>query len=185
MDKKVKLLKIANEISKCKLCKKDKFGLPVPGEGDANAKIMFIGEAPGIEESKTGKPFVGRAGKFLDKLLRLAGIDRKKVFITSLLKYYPGKRAVKNWEIEHGKIHLWEQIETIKPKLIVLLGDIAKKAILEEPRKVSLIHGKLIKKGEIFFFPTFHPAAAMRFPKIRKLTEADFIKLKNVIRNVC
>jgi DNA polymerase len=184
MEKEQELLKIAEEISKCTVCKKDKFGLPVPGEGNPNAKIMFIGEAPGIEESKTGKPFIGRAGKFLDKLFALIKIERKNVFITSPLKYYPGRRSIKNLEIEHGKIHLQKQIEIIQPKLIVLLGNVAIKATLGRNYELLKIHGKLIEKDSIFYFPTFHPAAGMRFPKVKKLIKGDFIKLKKIINKI-
>lgn len=175
------LKRIEKEVAKCKLCKKNKFGLPVPGEGNPYAKIMFIGEAPGIEESKIGKPFVGRAGKFLNKLLELIKVKRSGVFLTSPLKYYPGKRSIRNWEIEHGKFHLKKQIEVIQPKIIVLLGNVAIKASLGRNYKVSKIHGKLIKKDNTLYYPTFHPSAAMRFPKIKELTIKDFIKLKKII----
>lgn len=178
--KEEKLLEIAKEIEKCEECKKEKYGLPVPGEGNPDAKIIFLGMAPGFNESKIGKPFVGRAGKFLDKLLVLLGIKREEIFITSPLKYYPGRRSIKAWEIEHGKIHLQKQIEIIQPKLIVLLGEVAVKATLGKRYKLLEIHGKLIEKEGIFYFPTFHPAAAMRFPKIKELTIKDFEKLKKI-----
>jgi len=183
-ENKIKALeKIAEEIKKCKECKRNKYGLPVPGEGDPNANLMFIGMAPGIEESKTGKPFVGRAGKFLNSLLDSIGIDRKDVFITSPVKYYPGKRILTNEEILHGRKHLLKQIETIKPKLIITLGDVALKALFpDEKLLVSNLHGKIIERKGIKYFITFHPAAAMRFPKIRKKMQEDFNELKEFIK---
>lgn len=176
----LELAKIAKEIARCKECIRGKHGLPVPGEGNPDAKIMLVGESPGAEESKTGRPFIGRAGKFLNKLLEMAKIDREKIFITSPIKYYPGRRNIRNDEIEHGKTHLQKQIEVIKPRLIVLLGNVAIKATLGKGYKLSEIHGKLIRRDNFFYFPTFHPAAAMRFPKIKKLAESDFKKLRNI-----
>lgn len=182
VNKDLELQKIANEIIKCEECKKDKFGLPVPGEGNPNAKVIFIGEAPGREESKKGKPFVGRAGKLLTQLLTSIGINREDVYITSPVKYYPGKRILKEEEILHGRKHLLKQIEVIKPKLFVLLGNVALKALFpDENLKISKIHGKVLSKNNSLFFLTFHPAAALRFPKIRKLIEKDFKKLKKII----
>lgn len=175
-----KLKKIAEEIGKCSKCKEGKFGLPVPGEGSVAAKIMFIGEAPGRKEAETGRPFVGRSGKLLTELLALIGIDRKNVFITSPVKYYPGKRTPKISEIKHGKIHLFAQIKAIKPKLIVLLGRVAHKALIGSV-KVSKIHGQTIKKDDRLYFSTFHPAAALRFPRIKKLIKGDFVKLKKIL----
>lgn len=180
MNKKLSLEKIAKEIEKCKECKKNKFGKAVPGEGNPKAEIMFIGEAPGYNESKVGLPFVGRAGKFLTKMLDNIGIKREEVFITSPVKYFPGRRAPTLEEIKHGMIHTRKQIEIIKPKLIVLLGNVAIKAMLDKDLKVSNIHGKVIKKDNVKFLPTFHPSAAMRFPKIKILMERDFKKIKDL-----
>ncbi|MGC8812183.1 MAG: uracil-DNA glycosylase [Candidatus Aenigmatarchaeota archaeon] len=178
------LEEIKKEIEECKECKKNKYGLPVPGEGNPNADIMFLGMAPGIEESKTGRPFVGKAGKFLNKLLVSIGIKREEIFITSPVKYYPGKRAPTDEEIKHGMLHTWKQIEIIKPKLIVLLGNVAVEGILNRKLKVSEIHGKLLKKDGMLIFPTFHPSAAMRFPRIRKLMEEDMKKLKRILEKL-
>jgi uracil-DNA glycosylase family 4/DNA-3-methyladenine glycosylase len=179
MDKDKTLEEIAREIERCDECKKDKFGLPVPGEGNSDAKVMFIGMAPGREESKTGKPFVGRAGKLLTQLLDSIGIKREEVFITSPVKYYPGKRAPTSKEIEHGKVHFLKQIKIIKPKLIVLLGNVALKS-LDFDDKISEVHGKIIKRENVNYFPTFHPAAGVRFLKIKKEIQKDFKKLKSI-----
>ena len=173
------LQKVANEIERCEVCNKYKIGLTIPGEGKPNAKIMFMGEAGGPTESKVGKPFVGKSGKFLMQLLSSIGIKRGEVFLTSPIKYYPGSRAPTNEEIMHGMIHTSKQIEIINPRLIVMLGNVALKALFpNEKFKVSEIHGKPIKKDGRIYFPTFHPSAARRFPKIRKLMEEDMKKLK-------
>lgn len=176
------LEEIRKEIEECKECKKGKFGLAVPGEGNPKAKIFFLGEAPGKEEAKTGKPFVGRAGKFLTKVLNEIGIKREEVFITSPVKYYPGKRDLTKEEIEHGMTHTLKQIEAINPKIIVLLGNVALKGLFPEKKlKVSEVHGKVLRKGNRICFPTFHPASAMRFPRIRELMEEDTEKLKKIL----
>jgi DNA polymerase len=173
------LEKIAEEIRNCEECKKDKFGLPVPGKGNSNAKIFFLGMAPGLQESIKGEPFVGPSGKFLDKLLDLIEVKREDVFITSPVKYYPGRRALTNEEIMHGMIHTSKQIEIINPKLIVMLGNVALKALFpNEKFSVTEIHGKPIEKNNRIYFPTFHPSAARRFPKIREKMLSDFKKLK-------
>jgi len=184
-EKKKTLQKITNEIKNCEICNRYKIGQLVPGEGKIDTKIIFLGEAPGLNESKTGHPFIGRSGKFLTKLLLSIGLKREEVFLTSPVKYYPGNRAPKNEEIRHGMIHTSKQIEIIDPKLIVMLGNVALKALFpNEKFKLSKIHDKIIKKEGRIYFPTFHPAAAMRFPKIRKLMEKDFKKLKKLVKRL-
>jgi len=186
MEEKIRLLKaVEEEIKKCEECKKNKFGLPVPGKGNPNAKIIFLGESPGPQESKKGEPFIGPSGKFLDKLLDFIGIKREDVFITSPVKYYPGSRAPTNEEIMHGTTHTSKQIKIINPTLIVMLGNVALKALFPNQRlKVSEIHGKPIEKDGRIYFPTFHPSAARRFPKIREKMIEDFEKLKKIIKNL-
>lgn len=180
---KLKLLeKLKKEIENCELCKKEKKGKIVFGEGNLNSKLIFIGEAPGYNESKIGKPFIGRAGKFLNKLFQDFGIKREEVYLTSPLKFYPGRRSIKDWEIEHSKKHIKKQIEIINPKIVVLLGNIALKAILDK-KNIFKMHGKVIKNERIFL-PTFHPSAAMRFPKIKKLMEKDFKILKRLLKKI-
>lgn len=180
---KIKALeKIAEEIKNCEECKKHQIGLLVPGKGNPNAKIMFVGEAAGPTESKIGEPFVGRSGKFLTELLSSIDIKREEVFITSPVKYYPGKRVLTGKEILHGKAHLLKQIEIIKPRLIVLLGNVALKALFPDKNLfTSKIHGKPIKKDNIIYFPTYHPAAGMRFPKVRERLIKDFKKLREIL----
>lgn len=175
------LTEIAEEIKRCSECKKNKSGLPVPGEGNPQAKLMFVGEAPGKREAETGKPFVGRSGKLLTKLLEEIGIERKDVFITSAVKYYPGKRAPNFSEIQHGLTYLSKQIETINPEIVVLLGRIAHLALIGEV-KLGQIHGQIIKKEGKKYFSTFHPAAALRFVRIKKVMRKDFAKLKGIIK---
>jgi uracil-DNA glycosylase len=182
MDKLQSLKEIEKEIEKCRVCKKGMSGKAVPGEGNPEAKIIFIGEAPGRQEALTGRPFIGRSGNLLTKLLAKIKIDRKDVFITSPVKYYPGQRAPTPIEIAHGKVHLLKQIKIITPKYIVLLGNTAMKALLEGSFQVTKWHGKTITQGGATFFITFHPAAALRFPKkIQPLMEKDLKILQKLV----
>ncbi len=182
MNKSKILDEIAEEIEKCDECKENTSGLPVPGEGNPNARIMFIGMAPGREESKTGRPFVGRSGRYLTKLLDAIGINREDVYITSPVKYFPGQRLLKSSEIEHSKVHLSKQIQTIQPELMVLLGDTAVKAVLGKGIKISENHGKTIRKDRDYFV-TLHPSAGLRFEKFREIIKNDFKKLGKLVKN--
>lgn len=128
--KETALKAVAEEIRRCGKCKAGKEGLAVPGEGSADAKIMFVGEAPGLQESLTGRPFIGRSGKLLTRLLTEIGIARQDVFITSACKYFPGRRAPTPAEIALEKPFLMRQIKIIDPTVIVLLGNTAIKALL-------------------------------------------------------
>ena len=172
------LLKIAQEIEACVQCREGKLGRAVAGEGSAYAEIAFIGEAPGKEEAKVGRPFIGRSGKFLRSMIREIGLEEKEVFITSPVKYLPRRGTPTKADIAHGRGHLFRQLAVVDPKIIVLLGNVASWAVLEREVSVSREHGEIIKDGDKVYLITFHPAAAMRFPKIRKEFTDDFKKLK-------
>jgi uracil-DNA glycosylase family 4 len=182
MGKSEELEKVAKEISSCRRCKIGMSGLPVPGEGNPDARVMFVGEAPGLKESQTGRPFIGRAGKFLTKMLDMIGVKRKDVFITSPVKYFPGRRAPTDEEIAHGRTHLSRQIEIIRPSLIVPLGNTALKALFPgEKLLISKVHGRLVRRDGVNYFPTYHPSAAMRFTKMRNAMIKDMTRMKQLI----
>jgi DNA polymerase len=180
-EKQIALDKIAKEIANCKICKKDKIGLPVPGEGSPNAKVVFIGEAPGKEEAKTGRPFIGRSGKLLRTLIAEAGLKEKDVYITSPVKYLPKYITPTPEDVAHGRIHLFKQLEIIDPKIIVLLGRVAALAVLEQDISVAKEHGKIIKKDGKQYLITYHPAAPLYSPKLRTEIMKDFKKLKKLL----
>lgn len=184
MTRQQQLDQIAQEIASCKVCRVGKTGKPVPGEGSPNADIIFIGEAPGRTEGETGRPFVGRSGQYLTKLIESIGTSRSDVFITSPVKYFPvasGKgRAPTDAEIAHGKTHLVRQLDIIKPKIIVLLGRVAAVALLGKSPMISQTHGTYITQDNKRYFLTYHPAAAIRFQKIKPLIEGDFKKFKRL-----
>lgn len=179
MTSSVKLKKIAQEIGKCKICKMHKSGKAVPGEGNANAKIVFLGEAPGRKEAATGRPFIGRSGQLLRSLIREVGLKEEDVFITSPVKYLPDRGTPTEKDVEHGKIHLEKQLKIINPKIVVLLGRIACLAMLGELVAINKMHGKIINKK---YFITYHPAAGLRFPPLKKKLIEDFQKLKKTIQ---
>jgi len=173
--------KIAARVRKCRRCRLWKGRKhAVPGEGPCPAKIMLIGQAPGRNEDETGRPFVGRAGKFLDKMLKHARIDRKKAYITSVVKCFPPRNRVPRIDaIESCNQYLKEQIRLVQPKTVILLGNISIKTVLrtQDPR-LGTNHGKFVKRNGILFLLTYHPAAGMRFPTIRKQMIADFLQIK-------
>ena len=182
MTKQQALDKIAKEIESCKICKVNKTGKAVPGEGNPNSDIMFIGEAPGRQEGETGRPFIGRSGKLLTILIESIGLKREDVYITSPVKYYPGMRPPTQQEIDHGKTHLQKQIETIIPSYLVLLGRVAVKGVLGIDVVMSKVHGTIVVKNQKNHFITYHPAAALRFQKFKTPLQGDFKKLKLLLK---
>ncbi len=187
MDKQKQLDKIAREIENCKECKVGKSGLPVPGEGNPDADIVFIGEAPGKKEAAAGRPFIGRSGQLLRSLIREVGLKEEDVFITSPVKYLPNGPdgtpggTPKPADVAHGRIHLMKQFEIIQPKVVVLLGSVAALGVLGIKVPVKTDHGKLIEQEGRRHMVTLHPAAALRFPPLKLLIREDFEKLKKLI----
>jgi uracil-DNA glycosylase len=179
MDKKAELERIAKEIENCRECRKDKIGKAVPGEGSPDAKAVFIGEAPGKQESLTGRPFIGRSGKLLRDMISRIGIDEKNVYITSPVKYLPKYGTPKPSDIVHGKLHFDRQMQVINPKLFVLMGSVACIAVLGETLPITQVHGKTIERDGRKHFIMYHPAAVLRFPgKFRENYIKDFRELK-------
>jgi uracil-DNA glycosylase len=150
----------------------------VPGEGPAHAEIMFIGEGPGANEDKQGRPFVGASGKFLDELLAQAGVTRSDVWITNVVKCRPpGNRDPQPIEIETcTSNYLDQQIKIVDPSIIVTLGRHSMSRFIPDA-KISQIHGQLQKIGKRFVIPMFHPAAALHQQRFRPMLLEDFAKL--------
>lgn len=184
MNKQQALDKIAAEIENCKICKIGKQGKAVPGEGNPDADVVFIGEAPGKKEALEGRPFIGRSGQLLRSLIRGIGLDEQDVYITSPVKYLPDRGTPTSEDIAHGRIHLMKQFEVIKPKIVMLLGRVAAEGVLQKKVKVASEHGQIIEeKDGIKYFLTLHPAAALRFPnKYRPELEEDFKKLERLLK---
>jgi len=183
-----KLKKIKDEVLACKKCPLYKTRTyPVIGQGNHQAKIMFIGEAPGFSEDKTGRPFCGQAGKILDELLESVGIKREEVYICNILKCRPpGNRNPQSQEIEACTSYLERQIEIIKPKVICTLGNystgfIMKKYGLEgEIQGISKIHGKVFATDDLKIIPLYHPAVATYNSNMIEVLKKDFKILRNI-----
>ncbi len=149
----------------------------VKGEGNLNADIMLIGQAPGANEDIYGRPFVGISGRLLDSLLASIGISRSEIYITSTIQFFPPKnRAPTNKEIELCREYLMSQIEIISPKLIILVGSIALKSITDMS-PIMEYHGTLMQSDGIFYYPTLHPAAAIRIKRNMPIIQRDFESL--------
>lgn len=175
------LRNIAAEIARCSFCKKGGTGKVVPGEGNPDAKVVFVGEAPGKEEAKIGRPFVGRSGKFLRQMMREIGLAEKDVFITSPGHYLPLHGTPSKETIIHGREHLFKQLKIIEPKIIVLLGNTACLAVIDRKVEIAKDHGALIEQDGRQHLLTFHPAYAMRFPEGKRQFLSDFQKLKRLL----
>lgn len=179
--------KIVDEINNCTKCRLSETRVrPVPGEGSPSARILLIGEAPGEKEDLTGKPFVGAAGKLLDLLLEKAGLRRSDVFITNIVKCRPpGNRKPRKDEIIKCIPYLIQQIRLLKPKIVILLGNTAAETVMGftglKWNGVMKDHGKIVETQifglDVILIPTFHPAATLYNPKLRKILEEDFEKV--------
>lgn len=154
------------------------------GEGSPDCEAMFIGEGPGFYEDKMKRPFVGRAGQLLDKLILSVGWKREDVYITNIVKRRPpGNRDPLPEEIEAYAPYLTRQIEIINPSVIVPLGRFAMKYFLPEA-KISRDQGKLFKLGERYIYPLFHPAAALRGTGTLNALTESFTKLPDVLKKL-
>jgi len=182
--------KIKGEVAGCKKCGLYKTRkLPVAGEGCKDSDIIFVGEAPGANEDRTGVPFCGAAGEVLDELLDKANIKREDIYITNILKCRPpGNRNPAKEEIKVCTPYLDRQIEIIRPKVICCLGNFAASYIMEKfglkdkIKGISKIHGSIFDYQSIFvsmkIMPLYHPAAATYNVNMKPVLEKDFIKLR-------
>jgi DNA polymerase len=176
------LAQIAQEVSVCTNCTLHKTRKKaVPGEGPANAEIMFIGEGPGFHENEQGRPFVGAAGKFLDQLLAQAGVTRADVFITNVVKCRPPEnRDPQSDELAACDLYLERQIETINPSIIVTLGRFSMGKFMKGA-KISQVHGQMRKVGDRYVIAMFHPAAALHQASLKPAILADFARLPELL----
>ncbi len=181
MNKQELLLEIHKKCSTCTSCAlAENRTNTVFGKGNPDADILFIGEAPGEKEDLSGEPFVGAAGKLLDKYLEAVGIDREEVYIANILKCRPPKNRDPLPEEENCCIgYLREQLSVIRPKIIVCLGRISAKRIIKEDFKITEEHGKWFKKGEYMICAVYHPAALLRDPRKK---EEELIDFKNIAK---
>jgi DNA polymerase len=182
-----RLVEVFREAKDCTLCPLAQTRTKVVfGAGDANADLMFVGEAPGAEEDRQGLPFVGRAGGLLNELLGGIGLSRSDVFIANVLKCRPpGNRDPLPIEIESCRPYLVQQIELIEPKVIATLGNFSTKLITDSPVGITRVRGRpqvhTLGERTVHVFPIFHPAAILRNPNMRPTMDEDFAALRQLI----
>ncbi len=174
---------VAKAVSTCTMCPLSRTRTnAVPGEGSPSASIMFVGEGPGFYEDQQGRPFVGASGKFLDELLRSIGMDRKTVFITNVVKCRPpANRDPQPDEIETCGAHLQAQLAAIAPKVVVTLGRHSMQRYFPG-ESIGRIHGQPRRKNDVIVVPMYHPAAALHQGSLRKVIEADFMRLPEFLK---
>jgi uracil-DNA glycosylase family 4 len=154
------------------------------GDGNPDAQIVFVGEAPGKNEDLQGKPFVGAAGKFLNTMLESIGLERPDVYISNIVKYRPPEnRDPTPAEITEFVPYLQRQIDAIRPKLVVFLGRHSMNVFLPE-LKISQAHGQPVRKNGQVYLPLFHPAAALYNPGMRETLLEDFGKIPAILNQI-
>ena len=176
------LKEIAQQTSVCTRCKLHySRRKAVPGAGNPQSEIMFVGEGPGFHENQQGLPFVGAAGQFLDELLAEANLKREDVFITNVVKCRPpGNRDPQPEELEACRPYLERQIAAINPDVIVTLGRFSMGNYIRNG-KISSIHGRSFWSNGRMIIPMYHPAAALHQPSLRSVVVEDFKKLPEMV----
>jgi DNA polymerase len=156
------------------------------GSGNPDADLLFVGEAPGFHEDQNGVPFVGQAGKLLDRLLAGIGLERSDIFVANVLKCRPPQnRDPQPEEIASCEPHLFRQIELIQPKLVATLGNFATKLLSGKPVGITRVHGQeqrvTLGGNAVVLYPLYHPAAALYTPSMLKVLEDDFARIPGLI----
>jgi len=176
------LTELYQQIALCHKCDIAKLRTKVvPGEGAEHAEIIFIGEAPGWHEDQQGRPFVGQAGQFLDRLLASINLNRQQVYIANVIKCRPpDNRDPLPAEIQNCYQWLDSQIEIIKPKMIVTLGRYSM-ARYFPGKSISKIHGTAVKRDNVIYYAMYHPAAALHQQSLKQAIETDMQKIPRLL----
>ena len=182
-----RLEQLQQEASGCTRCRLAEGRTQVVfGVGNPDAELLFVGEAPGFHEDKQGYPFVGQAGKLLDKLLAGIGLTRADVYIANVIKCRPpGNRDPQPDEIEQCEGYLFRQIEAIEPKLVATLGNFATKLLSGKQLGITRVHGQeqevTLGGRRVMLYPLYHPAAALYTPRMLEVLEADFRRIPDLL----
>ena len=179
------LTQLYDQIKVCQKCDLAKGrNNTVPGEGPEQAEIMLIGEAPGFHEDRQGRPFVGAAGNLLDELLAGINLKRDQIYICNVLKCRPPQnRDPQPDEMEACKAYLDQQVALINPKVIITISRFAMTRWFVD-KKISEIHGKPRKIGDLVILPMYHPAAALHQPSLRSVLADDFKKIPGILKEM-
>lgn len=177
------LERIAQEIRSCTRCPlHQQRTQAVPGEGPSDAPLLFVGEGPGAEEDQQGRPFVGAAGRLLDRLLASIRIPRERVFITNTVRCRPpGNREPHPEEVARCLPYLVRQMSVLKPRVVCLLGATATRALLGTDHKLNQMRGRAVREGNRWWFATYHPAAALRSTSLANALQEDFRRLRRLV----
>jgi len=189
-ERRERLVDLYKEVQACTRCPLHETRTKaVFGAGDADADLMFVGEAPGADEDRQGLPFVGRAGQLLNQMLEGIGLSRDDVFIANVLKSRPpGNRDPQPGEIEACKPYLFEQVRLIEPTVICTLGNFATKLLSGRPTGITRVHGHpqdvTLGVRTVTLYPLYHPAAALYTPSMLKVLEEDFARIPELLDRV-
>ena len=181
------LNELKNLVSSCHLCELSKSRHKVVfGEGNENAKLMFVGEGPGATEDSTGRPFVGRAGELLTKMIEnVLYISRSEVYIANIVKCRPpGNRVPTTEEAITCRPYLMKQIELVAPRIIVTLGATAYKYLTSDETPISKVRGRVIDMDSYILIPTFHPSYLLRNPSAKKEAFKDMLLIKSKLESI-
>jgi len=187
-ERREKLVELFKEVQRCEKCPLYETRTKVVfGAGNADAGLMFVGEAPGAEEDRQGLPFVGRAGQLLNQLLEEIGLSREEVFIANVLKNRPpGNRDPQPAEIEACEPWLWRQVALIEPRVVCTLGNFATKLLSGSQTGITKVRGtpQVHELGGrmVYLLPLFHPAAALRTPAVKETLRADFATIPELLQ---
>jgi len=186
-ERREELVALYKEVSRCTKCPlHETRARTVFGAGNADADLMFVGEAPGAEEDRQGLPFVGRAGQLLNQMLEEIGLSREDVFIANVLKSRPpGNRDPQPEEIAACEPYLWEQVRLIEPKVVCTLGNFATKLLSGSPTGITKVRGapqvRQLGSRTVLLLPLFHPAAALRTPSVKETLRGDFATIPGLL----
>ncbi|MGI6368401.1 MAG: uracil-DNA glycosylase family protein [Anaerolineae bacterium] len=176
---------LADQVRQCARCRLSRTRTnAVPGNGAGNARLMFVGEAPGFHEDQQGSPFVGAAGHLLDTLLASINLSRERVYITNVVKCRPpDNRDPQPDEIEACRGFLDCQLAMIKPAMVVTLGRFSMQ-LAYSGVSISRVHGQPKRVGDVIYYPMFHPAAALHQPRYRSLLEQDMRRIPEILSSM-
>ena len=177
------LMEEISACGKCRLC--ETRTNVVPGEGNPDARLMFIGEGPGRDEDLQGRPFVGRSGELLTRMIRGIGLEREQVYICNVVKCRPPQN--RNPEPDEAAAclnYLRAQVGLVRPKVVVLLGKIACRYALQQEVSVMREHGRWFERKGVWFIPTYHPSALLRNPALKRDSWDDFQKIREKLREI-
>jgi uracil-DNA glycosylase family 4 len=187
-ERRQQLVELYKEVQRCEKCPLHETRTKVVfGAGNADADLMFVGEAPGAEEDRQGLPFVGRAGQLLNQMLEEIGLSREEVFIANVLKNRPpGNRDPLPPEIQACEPWLWEQVRLIEPRVVCTLGNFSTKLLTGSQTGITKVRGnpQVHELGgrTVYLLPLFHPAAALRTPSVKETLRADFATIPELLQ---